>query len=144
MQIIVLNKISLNANVQPQVYELFKQLSPDKEQLKLDEILMENNPVTLLGCFIEDRIVGIASMAIYKVISGNKGWIEDVIVDENYRGMGIGMRLIEKLLLISNEQQLSEVFLFTEEHRTPAISLYERMGFIRKESNIYTLRKHRN
>ncbi|SEM32180.1 phosphinothricin acetyltransferase [Chryseobacterium taichungense] len=141
MQIVVLNKTSLNANTQSQVYELFKQLSPDKKQLKLDEILMENNPVTLLGCFIEDRIVGIASMAIYKVISGKKGWIEDVIVDENYRGIGIGMRLIEKLMAISSEQQLSEVLLFTEEHRTSAISLYEKLGFSRKESNIYTLKK---
>ncbi|SDI70304.1 phosphinothricin acetyltransferase [Chryseobacterium taeanense] len=141
MRIEVLKKSSLTANVQNQVYELFKQLSPNKKQLKLDEILMEDNPVTLVGCFIGDRIVGIASMAIYKVISGNKGWIEDVIVDENYRGMGIGLKLIEKLLSISSEKQLSEVLLFTEEHRTAAISLYEKLGFSKKESNIYRLSK---
>ncbi|WP_409515149.1 GNAT family N-acetyltransferase [Chryseobacterium sp.] len=74
------------------------------------------------------------------MISGNKGWIEDVSVDGNYRGMGIGLKLIEKLLSISNEKQLSEILLFTEEHRTPAISLYEKLGFIKKESNIYILR----
>lgn len=102
---------------------------------------MEDNPVTLVGCFIGDRIVGIASMAIYKVISGNKGWVEDVIVDENYRGMRIGSKLIEKLLSISSEKQLSEVLLFTEEHRTAAISLYEKLGFSKKESNIYRLSK---
>lgn len=141
MRIEVLKKSSLTANFQDQTYTLFKQLSPNKKQMKLDEILMENNPVTLVGCFIGDRIVGIASMAIYKVISGNKGWIEDVIVDENYRGMGIGLKLIEKLLSISSEKQLSEVLLFTEEHRTAAISLYEKLGFSKKESNIYILRK---
>lgn len=141
MRIEVLKKSSLTANFQDQTYTLFKQLSPNKKQMKLDEILMENNPVTLVGCFIGDRIVGIASMAIYKVISGNKGWIEDVIVDENYRGMGIGLKLIEKLLSISSEKQLSEVLLFTEEHRTAAISLYEKLGFGKKESNIYILRK---
>lgn len=141
MRIEVLKKSSLTANFQDQTYMLFKQLSPNKKQLKLDEILMEDNPVTLVGCFIGDRIVGIASMAIYKVISGNKGWIEDVIVDENYRGMGIGLKLIEKLLSISNEKQLNEVLLFTEEHRTAAISLYEKLGFSKKESNIYRLSK---
>ncbi|MGV7105035.1 GNAT family N-acetyltransferase [Flavobacterium sp. U410] len=141
MRIEILYKSSLTANFQDQVFTLFKQLSPNKKQLKLDEILMEDNPVTLVGCFIGDRIVGIASMAIYKVISGNKGWIEDVIVDENCRGMGIGLKLIEKLLSISNEKQLSEVLLFTEEHRTAAISLYEKLGFSKKESNIYILRK---
>ena len=141
MRIEVLNKSSLTANFHDQVCTLFKQLSPNKKQLKLDEILIETNPVTLVGCFIGDRIVGIASMAIYKVISGRKGWIEDVIVDENYRGMGIGLKLIEKLLSISSEKQLSEVLLFTEEHRTAAISLYEKLGFSKKESNIYILRK---
>jgi len=140
MRIEVLNKSSLTANLQDQACTLFKQLSPNKKQVKLDEILIETNPVTLVGCFIGDEIVGIASMAIYKVISGNKGWIEDVIVDGNYRGMGIGLKLIEKLLSISNEKQLSEILLFTEEHRTPAISLYEKLGFIKKESNIYILR----
>ncbi|WP_042722130.1 GNAT family N-acetyltransferase [Flavobacterium sp. B17] len=141
MQIEVLNKINLTTNFQDQVYALFKQLSPNKKQLKLNEILIDNNQVIFLGCFVDNRIVGISSMAIYKVISGSKGWIEDVIVDENYRGMGIGMQLIEKLLSISNEQQLSEVLLFTEEHRTSAISLYKKLGFSKKESNIYTLKK---
>lgn len=141
MQIEVLNKTNLTTNFQDQVYALFKQLSPNKKQLKLNEILIDNNQVIFLGCFVDNRIVGISSMAIYKVISGSKGWIEDVIVDENYRGMGIGMQLIEKLLSISNEQQLSEVLLFTEEHRTSAISLYKKLGFSKKESNIYTLKK---
>ena len=141
MRIEVLKKSSLITNFQDQAYTLFKQLSPNKKQVKLDEILIETNPVTLVGCFIGDRIVGIASMAIYKVISGNKGRIEDVIVDENYRGMGIGLKLIEKILSISSEKQLSEVLLFTEEHRTAAISLYGKLGFRKKESNLYILRK---
>ncbi|KFE97559.1 GCN5 family acetyltransferase [Chryseobacterium formosense] len=141
MQIVVLNKANLSAGVQDQVYELFKQLSPNKKQLKLNEILIENNHVTLLGCLIEDKIVGIASMAVYKVISGSKGWIEDVIVDENHRELGIGKKLIEKLLSISNDLQLSEVLLFTEEHRISAISLYKKLGFSKKKSNIYTLKK---
>jgi len=141
MRIELLNKSSLTANLQDQVCTLFKQLSPNKKQVELHEILIETNPVTLVGCFIGDRIVGIASMSIYKVISGNKGWIEDVIVDENYRGKGIGLKLIEKLLSISNEKQLTEVLLFTEEHRIPAISLYEKLGFTKKKSSIYTLKK---
>ncbi len=80
-------------------------------------------------------------MAVYRVISGSKGWIEDVVVDKDYRGMGIGRKLIEKLLAISIEQQLIEVLLFTEEHRTSAIELYEKLGFNKRDSNIYILKK---
>lgn len=58
MHIIVLNKDHLTTNAQDQIYELFKQLSPKKKQLKLDEVLTENNQVTLLGYFIGDRILG--------------------------------------------------------------------------------------
>lgn len=141
IKIVVLNNTNIDANIQNQVSELFKQLSPNKRQSRLNEVLTENNKVSVLACFIGDRIVGIASMAVYRVISGSKGWIEDVVVDKDYRGMGIGRKLIEKLLAISIEQQLIEVLLFTEEHRTSAIELYEKLGFNKRDSNIYILKK---
>ncbi|MFC3355934.1 GNAT family N-acetyltransferase [Sphingobacterium zeae] len=140
IKIVVLNNTNVDANIQNQVFELFKQLSPNKRQSRLDEILTEDNKVTVLACFSSDRIVGIASMAVYRVISGRKGWIEDVVVDKEYRGMGIGRILIEKLLAISSELQLSEVLLFTEEHRTSAIELYQKLGFNKRDSNNYILK----
>lgn len=80
-----------------------------------------------------------ASMCTYHVISGKKGWIEDVVVDAKSRGHGIGRKLMNKLLEEGKKKNLTEILLFTEDHRTPAINLYENLGFKLKESRIYTL-----
>lgn len=140
MEIKVLEKSTIDNNTQNQIFDLFKQLSPNKKQLSLNEILSHQNSTLLICCFIENTIVGIATIATYKVISGSKGWIEDVVVDEKYRNKGIGRKIIEKILLISKEKDLDEVLLFTEQHRTSALNLYENLGFKQKNSNIYIIR----
>lgn len=78
-------------------------------------------------------------MGNYQVISGNKGWIEDVVVDEKVRGRGIGKKLIEKLLSVAKDRELSEVLLFTAHHRLAAINLYKKLGFKQKNSHLYII-----
>lgn len=139
MKIYTLVYGNLNSTIQVQVENLFNQLSPSKKQLTLNDILKEGNPVTIVCCEVNDEIVGIATMCNYRVISGNKGWIEDVVVDAAARGKGAGLKMIEKLIEIAKEKGLSEVLLFTEQHRVAAISLYGKLGFTSKNSQIYHL-----
>ena len=73
-----------------------------------------------------------ASMAIYRVISGYKGWIEDVVVDEFARGKKIGTQLIQQLITKGKELGLGEILLFTSPTNEAAIKLYENEGFKRK------------
>ena len=130
----------LNEAIQTQVSDLFKQLAPDIKQLSLKEVLDKKNNCSVL-CYEENgRIVGLAVMCSYKVMSGYNGWIEDVIVDENYRGKGIGRKLIEKLIEIGKDLYLTNIFLFTGKHRTAANKLYSNLGFTKKNSNIYSLK----
>ena len=140
MKINVLSKSNINEEKSRQIQDLFQQLSLTKEQLRVEEIIDGLNPIILVYCEVDNKIEGIASMCVYKVISGNKGWIEDVVVNSKIRGKGIGRKLIEKLLLIGKEKGLSEVLLFTEKHRIPAIDLYKSLGFIEKDSDIYELK----
>jgi phosphinothricin acetyltransferase len=98
LKIDILNIQNLNPNKGTQIANLFKQLGGDKEQTNLKELLEEGNRITLAYCEDHGQVIGIASMCTYKVISGKKGWIEDVVVDEQYRGQGIGRMLMEKLL----------------------------------------------
>ncbi|GAA4276724.1 GNAT family N-acetyltransferase [Aquimarina mytili] len=137
MRIEILYKTDITSTIQDQVSELFKQLSPNKKQLKLVEILTQENPITIVYCIEQDKIVGIASMCTYKVISGNKGWVEDVVVDLNFREKGIGRKLVAKLLEVGKEKGLSEILLFTEDERKSAINLYKGLEFKQKNSRIY-------
>lgn len=140
MTIDLLKKTDINPAVQRQVSELFQQLGGNKKQTDLTEILDEKNQITFAYCRDKDEIIGIALMCNYKVISGRKAWIEDVVVHTTYRGKGIGRKLMHKLLEVGKEKKLSEILLFTEDHRAPAIQLYTDLGFQLKASRIYTLK----
>ncbi len=141
MKTAILNKNDLDKEIKEQVSALFRQLSPNKIQLDLEEILNEKNPITVAYCEENNKIIGIALMCTYKVISGNKGWIEDVVVDSASRGKGIGRKLINLLVEVGEEKKLSEILLFTEDHRLVAINLYSSVGFKLKDSKIYCKKK---
>lgn len=141
MKTAVLNKNDLNKDIKEQVSELFRQLSPNKIQLDLEELLNEKNQITVAYCEDDNKIIGIALMCTYKVISGSKGWIEDVVVDSASRGKGIGRKLINLLVKVGEEKELSEILLFTENHRVAAINLYSSIGFKLKDSKIYCKKK---
>jgi len=140
MKISILTINNLNPTIDAQISQLYKQLGGEKKQIPLKEVLEEGNHITLAYCEHNDQVVGIASMCAYHVISGKKGWIEDVVVDEQFRGQGIGRKLMEKLLEEGKKKKLTEILLFTEAHRIPAIKLYGDLGFKLKESRIYTLK----
>ena len=140
MKIGLLTKSDLNPAVQKEVSDLFRQLGGDMKQVDLKEVLDASNRVTFACCRHDDRIIGMALMCQYKVISGNKGWIEDVVVDSGFRGRGIGRKLMNRLLDEANKKDLSELLLFSADHRKAAIGLYTDLGFKRKDSGLYTLK----
>ena len=139
MQIQLLTPDNRIDGLAPRLKELFRQLTVHREPLDLDKVLAKENNITLLVCREEEKIAGMASLCTYKVISGHKGWIEDVVVDESERGKGIGRLLMNRLIDLAKEKGLSELFLFTGYHRKPAIAMYESLGFKEKESHLYSM-----
>jgi phosphinothricin acetyltransferase len=140
MEIEILQKSDIDNTVQVQITELFKQLNADIRQRPLHQILQEDNHVVFAVCKSEQQIVGIALLATYRVISGHRGMVEDVVVDEAHRGKGIGRQLMEKLLEEAKNRKLDGVLLFTGHHREAAISLYKSLGFTLRESGLYNLK----
>lgn len=45
-----------------------------------------------------DKIVGLATLILYRVPTGLRGYIEDVVVDDQQRGKGIGIALMRACL----------------------------------------------
>ena len=137
MIIKLLTKSEVTINLQEQLTELYKQLNAELKQLELSTVLKNEDQTDIVVCLDGEILVGIAMMAKYTVISGSKGMIEDVVVSSNYRGQGIGRKLMEKLLEQAEKEQLNDVLLFSGHHRTAAISLYKSLGFKLKESGLY-------
>ena len=138
---VVLKRVApadFNDQTNEQIHSLFKQLNASIPQLEALEIAATAETV-FIACWYKEEVVGMALMATYKVISGHKGMIEDVVVNENYRGKGIGKKLILALLEEARKLQLSEILLFSGHHRKAAISLYTSLGFVLKDSGLYRL-----
>ncbi|WP_300021099.1 GNAT family N-acetyltransferase [uncultured Maribacter sp.] len=135
IKLITLNEVT--SELQSQLTKLYKQLNSELTQLDIATALSDYNTTEAVVCLVDKKLVGIAMMAKYKVVSGHKGMIEDVIVSSDYRGQGIGRKLMEKLLERAEVSKLDDVLLFSGHHRTAAIALYKSLGFTLKESGIY-------
>lgn len=140
MEIEILRKSDIDDTVRLQITELYKQLNDKIKQCPLHQILQEDNHVIFVVCRIENQIVGIALLATYKVISGHRGMVEDVVVDTAHRGKGIGRKLMEKLLEEAKHRNLNSVLLFSGHHRKAAIGLYKSLGFTLRDSGLYNLK----
>lgn len=140
MTIKLLTPEDLTADMEEQMVKLFKQLNPDIKLNLLAKIMEKPDQLSLVYCQEGDQIIGMASMITYSVLSGSKGLVEDVVVDVNARGKGLGRKLMEELLYIAEQKGLKEVLLFTGNHRQPAIRLYQKLGFEKSPSGKYRLR----
>jgi ribosomal protein S18 acetylase RimI-like enzyme len=93
---------------------------------------------TLLVARDDDgRILGTMTFVLYRVASGVKGRIEDVIVDESARGKGVGETLVREGMRLANEAGVLMLELTSMPYRQSANRLYKRLGFVRKPTNVY-------
>ncbi len=88
----------------------------------------------------DDSIVGMACVAVYRVPTGIRAVIEDVVVDTAARGRGIGEALTRACLNLARAKGAGAVTLTSNPAREAANRLYLRMGFTRRDTNDYIYR----
>jgi ribosomal protein S18 acetylase RimI-like enzyme len=86
------------------------------------------------------QIIGLATLILYRVPTGLRGYIEDVIVDEQARGRGIGEALTQACLDHAKAAGAPQVGLTSSPQRQAANRLYQRMGFELRHTNVYRYR----
>lgn len=108
-------------------------LTPDK----LSEVL-EN--ARLFVAKDGDKIIGFATLCPFVSPTGRKASIEDVVVSAEYRGQGIGRRLVEAAIEKAKESAPITLQLTSRPSREAANHLYQSMGFTPKDTNFYFLK----
>ncbi len=105
----------------------------------LDELaLITTNPESVLFVArLEGRIVGSLTLIFYRIPTGLKSWIEDVVVDESARGHGIGELLNRAALDEARRRGAKAVSLTSRPSREAANRLYQRIGFESRPTNVY-------
>lgn len=82
-------------------------------------------------------IVGALTLAVYRVPTGIRSIIEDVVVDVSTRGAGIGEALMLRAIEIAREKGAANISLTSNPLRVAANKLYLRVGFVKRETNAY-------
>ena len=140
MKVSILKASEVNENLSKQVKALFGELNSEINQIDLATLFNPKNDIVFAYCMDGEKLAGMALMCNYTVISGYKGWVEDVVVAHNYRGKGLGRKLMNRLLEEGKKKGLSEILLFSNEKRQAAISLYKSLDFKQKHSGLYILK----
>jgi ribosomal protein S18 acetylase RimI-like enzyme len=124
---------------------LVPQLSPHKIPPTWEELdlLIKSEASTLLVAREPDEkdpIAGVLCLSIYRVPTGLRSIIEDVIVDQNMRRRGIGEALMQKAIDLAREAGAEGVSLTSNQKREAANRLYQSMGFELRQTNPYFYR----
>jgi ribosomal protein S18 acetylase RimI-like enzyme len=84
-----------------------------------------------------DRIVGSLTLAWFRIPTGVRAWIEDVVVDADARGQGVGEQLNRHALDVARALGARTVDLTSRPSREAANRLYRRIGFEARDTNVY-------
>jgi ribosomal protein S18 acetylase RimI-like enzyme len=115
--------------------------SPPPTAAELLSIIDNPNSVLFIAELDGDddvrSVVGSLTLAFYRIPTGLKAWIEDVVVDESARGLGVGEALNLAAIDESRQRGAKNVSLTSRSSREAANRLYQRLGFEPYETNLY-------
>ena len=107
---------------------------PSREQL----VEMVQSPATLvLVARVDGRIAGSLTLAMFRIPTGLRAWIEDVVVDGDARGNGVGEALNLFAIEEARKRGAVTVDLTSRPSREAANRLYQRLGFVARDTNVY-------
>jgi ribosomal protein S18 acetylase RimI-like enzyme len=110
--------------------------SPPPTAEQLADIVASPDSVLYLAR-LDGRIVGSLTLAFYRIPTGLKAWIEDVVVDGSTRGQGVGEALNTAAIDEARRRGAKNVSLTSRASRESANRLYQRLGFEPYDTNMY-------
>ena len=118
---------------------LLPQLSSSASALGAAELaeIVASASTTLFVARDGERLVGSLTLAVFRLPTGLRAWIEDVVVDGEARGHGVGEALNQAALAEAVRLGCRTVDLTSRPSREAANRLYQRLGFERRDTNVY-------
>ena len=117
----------------------------DRYQPFTEDALREiiNSPQSYLFIAIHvptKTVAGMIMQTIYRIPYTTKSYVDDVFIDEKFRKMGIATRLFQKVVDTAREHKAAYIDFTSKPYRIEGNSLYEKLGFKKRDTNVYRLR----
>ncbi len=99
--------------------------------------IVDSPDTVLFVARVDGRIMGSLTLAFYRIPTGLKAWIDDVVVDDAARGRGVGAELNLAALAEARARGAKDVNLTSRPIRESAHRLYRRIGFHVRDTSVY-------
>ena len=131
----------------PDIYKficrLTNQLSPDREapsETTVRQILDSDNSHLLVLYDENETPAAMITIGFYRSPTGFKAWIEDVVVDDIFRGKGYGKKIMASAIDLCRNIGVGTISLTSRPSRIAANRLYQTLGFEAYETNVYKMK----
>ncbi|MCB1039050.1 MAG: GNAT family N-acetyltransferase [Acidimicrobiales bacterium] len=111
--------------------------SPPPTRAQLEEIVSSPATHLLIARDVDGSVLGSLTLVLFRIPTGLRAWIEDVVVDGEARGRGVGEALNRFAIDVAAERGARSVDLTSRPSREAANRLYQRLGFEPRETNVY-------
>ncbi len=132
------------ADLLAELFTLESDFTPERDKQLLGLQLILDNPQhgQLFVLRVDGSVAGMANALITLSTSegGKALLLEDLIVTQAHRGVGLGRRLVQHVLDWAREQGMMRVTLLADRDNSPALDFYRKLGF--ELSHMQVLRKH--
>ncbi len=108
--------------------------APTQEEL---ETMVSAPGTVLLAVRQSGKLVGMLTLVTFAIPTGIRAIIEDVVVDERYRGQGVAQALTREALVLAKAAGSRTVDLTSRPSGEAANRLYQKLGFQKRDSNVY-------
>ena len=99
--------------------------------------LVDSSTTVLFLARVDGTVLGTLTLVFYRIPTGLKAVIEDVVVDAEARGRGVGELLSTAALDEARRRGAKDVSLSSRPSREAANRLYLRLGFVARDTNMY-------
>ena len=82
-------------------------------------------------------IVGMVTLVLFRLPTGVRAWVEDVVVDTAARRRGVAEALTRAAVEVARERGARTVDLTSRPSRQAANNLYQKVGFQERDTNVY-------
>lgn len=139
----MIEQVSAEHGVNDEVVAAFARLVPQLSSARppTREALAEiaRGAVLLVARSADGAIAGALTLTLYRIPTGLQARIDDVVVDRGARGQGLGEALSREAIRRAREAGAVAIGLTSHASRAAANRLYVRLGFERRETNVYKL-----
>jgi ribosomal protein S18 acetylase RimI-like enzyme len=140
-------QIDIVTQADEELYEAFQCLvpqltsnNPPPSLTDLADLVRDASSTLIVARDDSGQIVGALTLSVYRVPTGIRSIIEDVIVDNAARGQGIGDALMKYAIDLAREKGAQNISLTSNPMREAANRLYLRVGFKKRETNAYQMK----